>query len=255
MEFVSGKKVTEISKLEQLELDGAPLAEEVFRAYLKQILVDGFFHADPHPGNVLLTDDNRIGLIDLGMVARLTPHLQGKLLQLVIAISEGRPDTVANIAVDISERKEKFDETAFRKQIADIVQKDLDSNIEGMQVGQVVIAVTKSAGDCGIRVPSELTMVGKALMNLDQVGRTLDPNFDPNASVRRNAAHIMQQRLLKDLSPGRIGNNLIEARDFMEKLPNHVNKILDLVANNKLSMKVVDESLLIEFKTSIFSLY
>ncbi|QQR57085.1 MAG: AarF/ABC1/UbiB kinase family protein [Candidatus Melainabacteria bacterium] len=246
MEFVSGKKVTEISKLEQLELDGAPLAEEVFSAYLKQILVDGFFHADPHPGNVLLTDDKRIGLIDLGMVARLTPHLQGKLLQLVIAISEGRPDTVANIAVDISERKEKYDEIAFRKQISDIVQKDLDANIDGMQVGQVVIAVTKAAGDCGIRVPSELTMVGKALMNLDQVGRTLDPNFDPNASVRRNAAHIMQQRLLKDLSPGHIGNNLMEARDFMEKLPNHVNKILDLVANNKLSMKVVDEALLID---------
>lgn len=246
MDFVFGKKVTDVSPLALLEIDGAYLADEVFRAYLKQILVDGFFHADPHPGNVLLTDDKKIALIDLGMVARLPSHLQGKLLQMVIAISEGRADTVADIAVDIGEEKLGYDEVLFRKRIADLVKKDLDFNIEGMQVGQVVLGVTKSAGDCGIRVPAELTMVGKALMNLDQVGRSLDPEFDPNASVRKNASHIMQQRLINDLSPGHIGDSLIEARDFIEKLPKSINKILDLVANNKLSMKVIDEKLLID---------
>lgn len=246
MDFIRGKKVTNVSKLERLELDGAPLAEEVFRAYLKQMLVDGIFHADPHPGNVFLTEDKRIALLDLGMVARLNPQLQNKLLQLVIAISDGRPDKVANVSVDMGEPKDNYDEIMFRRQIANLVQKDLDTNLEGMQVGQVVLGVTKAAADCGIRVPAELTMVGKALMNLDQVGQTLDPKFDPNESVRKNAAHIMQQRLMQDLTPGRIGDNLIEARDFIEKLPNHINKILDLVAHNKLSMKVVDEKLLVD---------
>ncbi len=246
MDFVSGRKVTDITRLALLEIDGAPLAEEVFRAYLKQILVDGFFHADPHPGNVLLTCDEQIALIDLGMVAKLTPHLQGKLLQMVIAISEGRPEAVANIGIDIGEPKANFDEQSFRMQIADLVQNDLDSSIEGMQVGKVVLGVTKSAGNCGIRVPAELTMVGKALMNLDQVGRTLDPSFDPNASVRRNAAHIMQQRMWNDLSPGKFANNLLETREFLEQFPNHVNKILDLAAHNKLSIKVIDEPILID---------
>lgn len=246
MDFIDGKKVTDVTRLKLLELDGDVLAEQLFHAYLKQILVDGFFHADPHPGNVLLTPEDNIALIDLGMVARLTPKLQSKLLQLVIAISEGRADSVASIAIDIGERKQKFDEQAFRSQIAELVQKDLEVNLGGMQVGKVVLGVTRSAGDCGIRVPAELTMVGKALMNLDQIGTTLDPSFDPNASVRRNAAHIMQQRLLDDLSPGKIGNHMLETKDFIEKFPQHLNKILDLAAHNNLKVEVIDEPLLID---------
>src|SRR5207245_1191929 len=75
-----------------LEIYGIILSEELFRAYLKQMLVDGFFHADPHPGNVLLTDDDRIALIDLGMVSNMGTTFQENLLRLLLAISEGRGD-------------------------------------------------------------------------------------------------------------------------------------------------------------------
>jgi len=248
MEFVSGKKVTSIGPLEQIELDGANLAEEVFKAYLKQILVDGFFHADPHPGNVLLTKDNRIALIDLGMIARLTPPVQEKMLQLLLAISESRPDAAVNVAFDIGEQKDGFDENSCRKGIIELVQRASDSNIEEMEIGKIVLNITKVCGDNGLRLPAELTMLGKALLNLDQVGRTLDPKFDPNASVRRNAAHIMQQRVLKSVSPGHMFTGLVEAKEFAEKMPGRVNKILDLVATNKLRMKVdtIDEALIID---------
>jgi len=248
MEFIHGKKITCVSKLEQIELDGAPLSEQVFQAYLKQILVDGFFHADPHPGNVFLTTDKKIALLDLGMVARLTPVMQGKLLQLILAISEGRPDAAANVAFAIGEPKDDFDELTCRNQIDELIQNHLGANIEEMQIGKVVLGITKAAADNGIRVPAELTMLGKTLLNLDQVGRTLDPQFNPNASVRRNAAHIMEQRMFKSITPGNTFTGLIETKDFVEKLPGRVNKILDLMANNKLRMKVdtINETVLID---------
>ena len=246
MEFIKGKKVTAITNLERTELDGGPLAEQIFAAYLKQILVDGFFHADPHPGNVLLTEDNKVALIDLGMVARLTPRIQKQLLQLVIAISEGRADSVANMAVEIGDPKPKFDEQTFRHKVADLVQTDLDANIASMKVGHVIVGITKAAGECGIRVPAELTMLGKAMLHLDEVGRALDPAFDPNYSVRRNAGHILEQRLVNEISPGHLLNTLIEAKDSFEKFPRNVNKIMDLVAQNQLSMKVIDEPLLVD---------
>lgn len=246
MEFIKGKKVTGITKLELTELDGGPLAEAVFAAYLKQILVDGFFHADPHPGNVLLTEDKRVALLDLGMVARLTPQIQGKLLQLVLAISESRPDSVANIAVDIGEPKDGFDELAFRKQVGELVQNDLNGSVKDMQVGKVVLGITKAAGDCGIRVPAELTMLGKALFNLDEIGRNLDPTFNPNASVRKNAVKIMQMRMLANASPGHMFNSLIETKDLIESIPSNIRKVVDLVANNRLQIKVIDEPILID---------
>jgi ubiquinone biosynthesis protein len=248
MDFVNGKKITAIGPLEQIELNGAVLADEVFKAYLKQILVDGFFHADPHPGNVLLTKDNRIALIDLGMVAHLTPPIQQKLLQLLLAISEARPDAAANATFDIGEQKDDFEETPCRKGISELVQHASSSNLEEMQIGRVVLNIIKVCGDNGLRLPSELTMLGKALLNLDQVGRTLDPKFDPNASVRRNATRLMEQRMLKNISPGHMFTDFVDAVECSEKMPGRVNKILDHVASNKLRMKIdtIDEAVIID---------
>src|SRR6266487_5251485 len=109
MEYIPGKKITSLSPLRLLEIDGIALAEDLFHAYLKQVLVDGLFHADPHPGNIFLADDDRIALLDLGMVERLLPGFQSKLLRLLLAISEGRGEEAAEIALTMGEPKAAFD--------------------------------------------------------------------------------------------------------------------------------------------------
>jgi ubiquinone biosynthesis protein len=247
MQYVHGKKITELSPLARMEFDGAALAEELFRAYLQQILVDGFFHADPHPGNVFLTDNYQIALIDLGMVGRVMPGLQEQLLQLLLAISEGRGDDAADIAIKVGEKKEDFAEKEFKQRIGEIVAKQQGVTVEQMQVGRLVLEVTQASGENGVRVPPELTMLGKTLLNLDQVGRAIEPEFDPNASIRRNAAQIMQQRLMKSLSPGNLFSGVLELKDLVQRLPSRVNKILDAIANNELKVSVdaIDEKTLV----------
>jgi len=248
MDFIPGEKITSVTGLTLLEIDGASLAEEVFRAYLKQVLIDGFFHADPHPGNVFLTDDNKIALLDFGMVAYLTPHLQEKIFQLLLAISDNRADAAADICKDIGTPRDKFDEAEFRKQIIDLVHNHLEKNIEDMNLGKVILGVTTAAGNCAIRVPPELTMLGKMLLNLDQVGRTLNPDFNLNASIRNNAAYILERRMRTAVSLERAFRATIDAKDYAEKLPGTVMKILDLIASNKLRLKVdtIDETVLID---------
>lgn len=247
MQYVQGKKITDLSPLARMEFDGASLAEELFRAYLQQILVDGFFHADPHPGNVFLTENYQIALIDLGMVGRVMPGLQEQLLQLLLAISEGRGDDAADIAIKVGERKEDFAEKEFKHAISEIVAKQQGVTVEQMQVGRLVLEVTQASGEHGVRVPPELTMLGKTLLNLDQVGRAIEPNFDPNASIRRNAAQIMQQRLMKSLSPGNLFSGVLELKDLVQRLPSRINKILDAIANNELKVSVdaIDEKTLV----------
>ncbi|HEX8281679.1 MAG TPA: AarF/ABC1/UbiB kinase family protein [Chthoniobacterales bacterium] len=247
MEYVHGKKVTDLSPLGRMEFDGNALAEQTFTAYLEQILVNGFFHADPHPGNVFLTDDYRIALIDLGMVGRIMPNMQEQLLQLLLAIAEGRGDDAADIAIKVGEKKENFDETQFRRRISEIVAKQQGATVDQMQVGRLVLEVTQASGENNIRVPSELTMLGKTLLNLDQVGRAIAPDFDPNASIRRNAAQIMQQRLVKSMSPGNLFSGVLEVKDLIQRLPSRINKILDAISNNDLKVTVdaIDEKTLI----------
>jgi predicted unusual protein kinase regulating ubiquinone biosynthesis (AarF/ABC1/UbiB family) len=104
------------------------------------------------------------------------------------------------------------------------------------------------AGSAGVRVPSELTMLGKTLLNLDAVGRALAPDFDPNASIRQNAAELLARRMRKEFSPGNISNAVLEVFDFVQKLPGRANRILDRVADNELAIRVeaIDERTLVE---------
>jgi predicted unusual protein kinase regulating ubiquinone biosynthesis (AarF/ABC1/UbiB family) len=246
-DYVKGEKVTALGPLGQLEIRGAELADELFRAYLHQILVDGFVHADPHPGNVFLTEDGRIALLDLGMVTRVSAGLQEKLLQLLLAASEGRGDDAATAAIKIGQG-DAFDAAEFRRRVVEVVADVQDSRIEHLQLGRVVLTIARLSSDCGLRVPSELALLGKTLLNLDLVGRTLDPRFDPNAAIRGHAVELTELRMLKSVSPGSVLGALIEIKDFAERLPGRVNKILDTIASNELALNVdvIDEKLLLE---------
>ena len=238
MDYIEGIKITELSPLTRLDLDGNALAEEVFQAYLKQVLIDGTFHADPHPGNVFLTTDHRIALLDLGMVGHTTPALQENLLKLLIAVSEGDSDTAGDVAIRISQTSDGFDEPQFRHKIAQIVVEQQNSKLQEMDLGRAVLEVGRSAGDTGLYVPIELTLLGKTLLQLDQVGRTFSPDFDPNESIRRNASKLLNRRMKSMLTEGKLFSSMLEAKQFFGALPSRLNKILDAVGNAELNVKV-----------------
>ncbi len=248
MEYVHGVKVTALTPLAKIEVDGRRIAEQLFRAYLKQILADGFFHADPHPGNIFITGDGKhVALLDLGMVARISPPLQEKLLQLLLAISEGHADDAASLALRIGRPGEEFDEPAFRQHVRALVEATQRANIETIAVGRLMMEVARASADCGVELPPELTMLGKTLLSLDAVARTLDPEFDPNEFIRRNSVRLLQLRMTRSASTGSVIAGLLETKDFFQRLPKRINQILDLAAENNLSIKVdaIDEDHLI----------
>ncbi len=238
MDYVTGTKITDLSPVALLEAHGEVLAEELFNAYLQQIFVDGFFHADPHPGNVFLTSDYKIGLLDLGMAARISPRMQQQLLQLVLAVSEGRSDEAADFALKISEVREGFDERDFRRRIADVVARNQDVELGQMQVGKAFLELARNSGETGVRAPPELAMLGKALLQLDVIGRLLAPDFDPNAAVREQSMKIMNQRFIKSLSPANLFATSLEMKDLVDRLPARVNRLLDAAADNEIGFKV-----------------
>lgn len=248
MEYISGKKITALNPLRLLEIDGGLLAEELFRAYLKQFLVDGLFHADPHPGNVFLTDDNRIALLDLGMVERVTRSFQDNLLRLLLAISEGRGEMAAEAAIKMGEAKEGFDRPSFVRRITELVADNADAVLSRANAGKVTLEITKIAADCWFRLPPEFTMFAKALLNLDRVVYTLDENFNPNLIIRERANEILQQNIIKSVAPSNLLSGVVDLKEFAEKFPTRVNRILDAVGNNELRFKVdaIDEKVVLE---------
>jgi predicted unusual protein kinase regulating ubiquinone biosynthesis (AarF/ABC1/UbiB family) len=248
MDFIAGKKVTAMSPLAKTELDGDALAEALCRAYLHQILVDGFFHADPHPGNVLVTDDGRLALIDLGMVAQIAPAMQEELLKLVLAISEGRGEDAAEMVMRIARPSPDARPGAVRRRVVEMVLAFQGMRMKDIALGRFLFEAAHVAAEAGYVMPRELTMLSKTLLNVDQVARELAPAFDPNDSIRRQAADLMRQRMVKSLSPGKMFAGLLDAKEFAEKLPRRLNELVDAVSENRVRIKVdaIDEVLLME---------
>jgi predicted unusual protein kinase regulating ubiquinone biosynthesis (AarF/ABC1/UbiB family) len=238
MDYVRGRKITAIGPLTRLEMDGEELAETLFRAYLKQVLVDGLFHADPHPGNVFLTPDHRIALIDVGMVGRVAPELQDDLTRLLLAISEGRGEEAAMRLEGMSERRPGFERGRFESEITELVVRHGNLSTGDLQIGRVMIAGARAAAECGLIVPPQLTMLGKTLLHLDQIARTLDPDFEPNRAIQRSAGELLRQRMLKDASPAAMLSSVLEMNEFVQRLPGRLNRVLDAVADREVEVRI-----------------
>jgi ubiquinone biosynthesis protein len=248
MDFVRGRKVTALSPLALQELDGGAMAGQLFRAYLRQILVDGFFHADPHPGNLLVVRGGRLAILDLGMVARLGPALQQKLLSLLLAVSEGRGDDAASISIEAGVKREDFTEVAFRERVDALVLEKRDATIAEMDLGRVVFEIARISGECGLRPPRELALIGKALLNLDRVVSALDPDFSPADCVRDEAPLLLRERMDRSMSRANLASSMLELREFAGRLPARLGKLLDVLGGNEIRVKVdaLDETLLIQ---------
>jgi predicted unusual protein kinase regulating ubiquinone biosynthesis (AarF/ABC1/UbiB family) len=238
MDYIHGTKITTVSRVEWTEVDAVALGEELFRAYLQQVLVDGVFHADPHPGNVFLTPDHRLALIDLGMVGRLSGPLQEQLFRVMLATSEGRGDEAASILIAIGEKHEHFDEMRMRRVIAEMVGRYQHAAAKELNVGRVMLEMARAGSQHGLRMPPELALLGKTLLNLDEIGRVLDPDFDVNASMRRNATQLMQRRVLQTMTQANLFSTALEVRDFAQRLPARMNRILDALSANDLRLKI-----------------
>jgi len=248
MDYIPGTKITSLSGAVRTDLDGDELADQLFQAYLKQILVDGFFHADPHPGNLLLTHDRNIAILDLGMTGRVQQRMRDQLVHLLAGIGEGNGIQTAEAAMGIAEAKsEEINRGSFIRAVEEIVGSAKSSKLAEIDMGTIVLQVTRACAEAGLRIPPEMSMIGKALMNLDRVGAALSPGFDPQDAIQRHLGQISRARVKETLTSANILGMLTETKQFLGQLPLRANRILDLLADNKLKVRVdsIDEKALI----------
>jgi predicted unusual protein kinase regulating ubiquinone biosynthesis (AarF/ABC1/UbiB family) len=148
----------------------------------------------------------------------------------------------------MGEAKENFDRITFTRRVGDLVAENRDADLTRLNAGQVALEITKISADCWFRLPPDFTMIAKALLNIDRVVFTLDPTFDPNAVIRERATEILQRNIIKSISPSNLLTGVVELKEFAEKLPTRVNRILDSIGNNELKIKVdtIDEKVVLE---------
>jgi ubiquinone biosynthesis protein len=238
MEYVQGTNLANLSPVATLEADRRGLLEELFQAYLHQALVTGLVHADPHPGNVFLTPDGSLALIDVGMVLRIPEGMRERLLKLLLFLSDGNGESAARICEEMGDATPGYDRKGFTREVARMTVRATQDHGPSVQMGRVVLAVARCAGEHGLRPPRELTLMGKTLLALDGIANLLDPTFDPHAAIRANALSMAQRRLLLATKSGSVITTLLESRDFVQGLPWRVNRALDAIGEGNLEVRV-----------------
>lgn len=238
MSYLPGERLTDLSPRQISRIEGAALAKRLFEKYLDHILVEGFFHADPHPGNVLVSERSELLLLDLGMVGRVPPQMRAKLTQLVLAVIDGRGEDVAECAIQIGEPKDGFDRDAFMREIADLVMVHYNNSIDEMNIGDVVIQIARACGKHYVKVPPLLSTVGKTLLNLDQLGQVLSPGFSPASAIRRHTAPILWKDFWQAVSPSAFFGEVFEIKRFAQNLPFRLNAIIDTLAREDRGIKI-----------------
>ncbi|UNK41137.1 AarF/UbiB family protein [Luteimonas sp. S4-F44] len=249
MELVEGTKVTSISGLQRTERDMAPLATALLHGYLDQVFVHGEIHADPHPGNLLYTRDGRLALLDLGMVAHVPPRTRERLLKLLFAAVDGRGEQVAAEGIAMGTRLEDFDEERYYRDVGQLVARyAAQSGATGQTEGRLVLDLVRLATACGLRTAPEMSLLGKTLLHLESVVRTLAPDMDMKRVVEAHLNDMMRQRLRKSLSPANLASEMMDLQELVREAPRKVSNVLSLLAENRLRVRLtgLEESHLLE---------
>ena len=248
MELAEGIRVTDIPDVLRTEVDLEPLAGELGRAYLDQVFVHGLIHADPHPGNMVLTPEHDLVLLDLGMVAHVPPRLRDQLLKLVLATVEGRGEQAAETLMHMSTRLEEFDEARFIREIGRMVSRFSSSETGAESEGDFLLAMIKVGIDCGLKPPAELTMLAKTLLNLESVMLALDRDVSMKNLLRGHMESLFTARMKSSLDLGRMATDALDLQELLREAPPRLSVLLRTLADNRFKVHVagLEEARLIE---------
>jgi ubiquinone biosynthesis protein len=183
-------------------------------------------------------DDPKLALIDFGMTAHLTGTMRDRVVRLLLAMGENNGDAVAEALIEIGEVPEDFDRPAYVRDVAALIAKHANQTVEETPAGVMLYEVITIAYRSGLKLPGELTLLAKALFNLDAVARALDPSFNPSQSIREYTAEIANKRAQRDLSPRRLFQMAAETSDLVRALPHRIDMITQKLVADDFAVRV-----------------
>lgn len=199
MEYIHGTKVTDLEGLRARRVSPEKVNRLLIRTYLKQLLEDGFFHADPHPGNLLVMHDGRLAFFDFGMVGRITPKLQSQMIDAFFHVVGKDPDAIAQDLIDLDFLKPGSDPEMVRPVVRRMFEFHLDLKLKDVNFKELTYDLADVMYDYPFRLPSNFTYIMRALMTLEGIGIVTDPEFNFFETAKPYAKEFMLRREGKDL--------------------------------------------------------
>ena len=240
MEFIEGKKVSDV--IDSNEVYDKPLiAKREINSFFKQVLIDGFFHADPHPANVYILDDNVVCFIDYGMMGILDQELREDFADLVIHYLENNVKGVMNQLVYMGIINENIDMKAFKNDLTGVMYRFYGVELNEMHGGlNGLISLMRKYN---VQIPGEISLLIRGVTLVEDTGERLDPNFNPVEEFKPMARSVMRKKISPSRTIDFIKDNIFEVEHLMKILPQGLSKILYRFEEGKINIEVEHKGL------------
>lgn len=234
MDFVQGQRLDMFQGTPEIRRDLAMLG---LNAAVKQMLEHGFFHADPHLGNLRIVDGHKFCFFDFGMCGRLTQDMRSALVDYILALIKNDPNKVAQVAMDMAVSVPPLmDVQRFQADIMFILE-GMHVPLGEINLGRFLLDLTNLCRDYGIFLRSDYILMARALLSIEAAGRVLDPEFDSVEALRPVAARYALRRLLPGLSDKSMLGDMEQRWDDLINLPRRMTKLLDTAVAGKLAVE------------------
>jgi ubiquinone biosynthesis protein len=219
------------------------LARQFFSAYVYQVVVEGVYHADPHSGNVLLTPDARLALIDFGLLGRLDDDTRRGLSLLLLALAQNRADDVADLILSLSLTDISSDQPGLVHDVRRKLPRFHWRPLSGIRAGASLADLQRIALRHNVALPTSFALVGKTLAQADAIARVLDPELDPIGLIEEEAVEVMMLEAERRLEPNRLFAYLYTQLDPLTRLPRRIGHVLGELEQGSLKVGVVPTGL------------
>ena len=243
MEFIQGVKVSEVDKLDAAGLDRKIIVDRGAELLLRQIFENGFFHADPHPGNIFVLPGNVICMLDYGMVGSIVLQTRERFVDLISAVVRRDSSRAVQVLLRLTEWEEEPDLRRFEREVDDFMGRHLYRSLKNIQIGALLQELLQIAAQYRLRIPSDTFMMMKALAIIEGVARMLDPDFEMVAK----AAPFVEKVRLERFSPKRISEDAYQMGAdfliFLQQFPKDALEIFRLIRQRKLTVNLEHQGL------------
>lgn len=242
MERIAGVRIDDLEGIRRLGLDPKILAKTGVDAYFKQVLADGFFHADPHAGNIFAMPDGRIGFMDFGIVGRVDPELRETMANTFLALIAKDFDKLIEQYIELGLVPEHVDLEKFRREfksdLADFLEPLYGLTLKELNFAEYMDTLTHLAIRHQLKIPSDLLLVNKAMLILESIGRELDPDFDFISAAEPYASKLIRERIRPSRLYERARKNMTEVGDFLFVFPKQLRQIVRKVLKDDLHLRI-----------------
>lgn len=237
MEFVHGVKVNDLEGIDRLGVDRAAVAERGARSFLEQVLIHGFFHGDPHPGNVFVREDGTLSFLDFGLVGRLDDELLQQIADLFLAMIARDAERVVNVLIRIGVAERTVDRRVLTADMEALIDRYYGKSLRQIEVGRIISESFELARRHRVRLPTDFVLLGKALLTMESTGKQLYPDFN----VLTLAEPFAQELVLRRWSPAavsrRVSREVLDLAEVIIGMPRKMDGMMDHVRAGQLEIK------------------